>query len=284
MTQFENCILCGSEITPVSGYEKHKLVKCSSCKFVFCKPKPSAEELINHYKSYGRAKGISQITIKRYNELLDSFEKYRKTNNIIDVGCGDGYFLAEAAKRGWKVFGTEFTEEAIRVCEMKNISMKMGSIKAEMYPADFFDIITSFEVIEHINNPIEETHIYKTILRPGGIVYLTTPNFNSVSRLVLGAKWNVIEYPEHLCYYTRGTLKKLFSRIGFASREARTTGVSFSRFYGSTHTDLAPAFSDEALRKKTETNFVFRVFKWAVNFLLNLSGRGDSLKAIFIKT
>ena len=200
MRQFETCLLCGSVIITLQGYEHHKLVKRTSCKFIFCKQIPGLEELKAHYELYPRANAISEITIKRYNELLDTFEKYRKTNNMIDVGCGDGYFLAEAFKRGWRVFGTEFTDEAISVCIKKNISMTKGPIKAESYSADFFDVLTSFEVIEDINNPIEETLIYKTILRSGGAIYITTPNFNSISRVILGPRWNVIEYPEHLCY------------------------------------------------------------------------------------
>lgn len=286
MSQFEKCLLCGSSKIPfLRGYERHKLVKCTSCKFVFCKPKPTNAELQAHYKLYPRANSISGITIKRYNELLNTFETFRKTNNLIDVGCGDGYFLAEAAKRGWQVFGTEFTDEAIAVCTRKNIKMTKGSIKAEAYPMGFFDVVTSFEVIEHINNPIEETIAYKTILRSGGVVYITTPNFNSISRLLLGSTWNVIEYPEHLCYYTRKTLKELFVQTGFRLENASTTGISISRYKRSALAcDPCDANqADERLREKTENKFVFILLKRIVNFLLNLSGKGDSLKALFIK-
>ena len=245
MNHFEKCIICESEILALQGYEQHHLVKCTSCKFIFCKPKPTLAELEAHYGLYPRANAISEITIKRYNELLDTFEKYRKTNNIIDVGCGDGHFLAEAAKRGWKVFGTEFTDEAIAVCSQKKISMAKGPIRAESYHADFFDIVTSFEVIEHINNPVEEAQIYKTILRSGGVLYITTPNFDSVSRLILRSKWSCIEYPEHLSYYTKGTLKELLTRNGFKSKQVSTTGISVSRFKQATNNNAPTGNQDD---------------------------------------
>ena len=78
-----------------------------------------------------------------------------------------------------------------------------------------FDIITSFEVVEHINNPKEEINNYNQILRKGGLFYCTTPNFNSLSRRILKAKWNTICYPEHLSYYTIKTLTKLLKDTNF---------------------------------------------------------------------
>ena len=204
--QFDTCVLCGSpHLVLLKGYEQNYLVKCSSCDFVFCQRKPTAEELKVHYGLYPRANAISEITLKRYSGLLDAFEPYRKTNNIIDVGCGDGFFLEVAKRRKWNVFGTEFTKEAIDVCEQKGIQMTVSPLNSNLYPSDFFDIITSFEVIEHINNPKEELKSFYSILRKGGIVYVTTPNFNSISRNILKSRWNIIEYPEHLSYYTTRT-------------------------------------------------------------------------------
>ena len=179
----ENCILCGSHpLHKIKGYEQHHLIKCNACKFVFCEPIPSIDELEEHYKGYGRNDYLSPITIKRYNQILDSFEPYRKTNKLIDVGCGIGYFLEVAKKRGWEVYGTEFTNEAIQICSEKGIKMKKGILDPENYMPEEFDIITSFEVIEHINNPIYELNSFHKLLRKGGLVYVTTPNFNSLLR------------------------------------------------------------------------------------------------------
>src|SRR6185369_9515208 len=132
--QLDECLLCGSDILPpLTGYEQYHLVRCSNCQFVFCKQKPSLDELTRHYASYPRGNAISKITLKRYNSLLDSFEGYRKTNNIIDIGCGDGFFLGEAKKRGWNVFGTEFTQEAIATCQLKGIQMNTSPLNATNY-------------------------------------------------------------------------------------------------------------------------------------------------------
>jgi 2-polyprenyl-3-methyl-5-hydroxy-6-metoxy-1,4-benzoquinol methylase len=282
--QFNACLHCGSsDIRPLRRYEKDYLVKCYTCKFVFCQRKPSNVELVDHYKLYPRANSISEITLKRYDELLNGFEKYRKTNNLIDVGCGDGFFLMAAKKRNWNVYGTEFSQEALDLCSEKGIQMTRSPLNSDNYQPHFFDVITSFEVIEHINNPLEELRMFHKILRPGGIVYVTTPNFNSVSRDIVGPKWNIIEYPEHLSYYTSRTLIKLFDTAGFNLCDISTTGISLSRIKSSTGSNLVNggSFSDEAFRKKTEEKFIFRLLKATVNYFLNLFRKGDAIKASF---
>ena len=112
----------------------------------------------------------------------------------LDVGCKGGYFLEEANKRGWTVYGTEFTSEAIKICKEKEFKIHEGILNPKSHKQKF-DIITSFEVIEHINNPQEELKNYDLILRDG-FICCTTPNFNSIGRRILKEKWNVISYPD----------------------------------------------------------------------------------------
>lgn len=211
---------------------------------------------------------------------------------MIDVGCGDGHFLQVAKRRGWNVYGTEYTDVAVEVCEKKGISMRKGKLNVDNYPPDFFDLVTSFEVIEHINNPNEDVANYNKVLRKGGVVYVTTPNFNSVSRDLLGVKWNVIEYPEHLSYYTVSTIKKIFVKNGFKPLTVMTSGISIDRLKAGlrktkvmeANTVAAPATaSDEMLRQNAESNGFYKLAIRIVNGLLNVTRKGDSLKGMFVK-
>jgi 2-polyprenyl-3-methyl-5-hydroxy-6-metoxy-1,4-benzoquinol methylase len=285
--RFTSCPLCGSaQLSSLKGYEKDYLSSCLKCHFVFCERKPTADELKAHYGGYPRGNAISEITIKRYEELLVSFEPYRKTNNIIDVGCGDGFFLEVAKRKNWNVFGVEFANEAITICERKGINMTSGPLDVKRYPPDFFDVIASFEVIEHINTPQDEIRSFHTLLRRGGVVYITTPNFNSLSRALLKSKWNVIEYPEHLSYYTPRTLTLLFQGLNFSRLKMSTTGISINRLKASalvSKTDKAETNSDEALRQRVEGNFILKMAKSTINLILDTTGKGDALKAIFQK-
>ena len=266
-------------------YASAHLCRCGRCGFVFARAIPTPEELERHYESYGRNDYLSPLTVKRYEELLDSFEPYRRTGRILDVGCGIGYFLEVAQRRGWSVHGTEYTDEAVKICRDKGIEVFKGALD----PADFgveFDVITSFEVLEHINNPRDELQRFMTLLRPGGLVYLTTPNFNSLLRYRLKAAFNVICYPEHLCYYAPRTLSRLFREAGFEQLKLQTTGVSLTRLKTSAQTSqeafISADSTDERLRQRLE-NPVMQWVKQALNALLSLFGVGDTLKGWYHK-
>lgn len=288
MNKHKTCLLCDSlEIKRLKGYEKHHLVKCLSCKFIFCEPIPSEKELEAHYENYGRNDYLSPLTIKRYHEILDSFEPFRKTNKLIDVGCGIGYFLEEAKKRGWEVYGTEFTDEAIEICSKKGITMNKGVLHPENYNSEEFDVITSFEVIEHINNPQEELANFNTILRTGGLVYCTTPNFNSLLRYRLKDKYNVLGYPEHLSYYTPKSLKFIFNKAGFKTENVKATGISLTRLRTSKAKSnqelISKTSDDEVMRNRLETNIMLKSIKKFINWWLTIFGIGDALKGTFVK-
>src|SRR5262249_7804790 len=151
------CLICGSrKLLPLKRYYSSHLVNCGSCGFVFSQKIPAIEELVAHYEHYGRDDYLSPVTVKRFHQILDRLEKFRKTNRMLDVGCGIGYFLESAKSRGWEVYGTEFTDEAVAICVSKGIKMKKGKLRTEDYEPNFFDAIISIEVIEHINNPREE--------------------------------------------------------------------------------------------------------------------------------
>lgn len=281
-----SCILCGcSQLDTLHQYHHAYLVKCSKCGFVFSKNIPEILELKKHYTNYNRPEELSPITIKRYNELLDSFEPHRKTNKLLDHGCSNGQFLACAKKRGWDVYGTEYAEECIVACAQQEIKV----YPSDNLPSDFFsnqfDVITSFEVIEHINNPNDQLKLIIKVLRQGGVFYFTTPNFNSLSRYLLKEKWNVISYPEHLSYYTTATIHSLLIKYGFTKKYLITTGISLARFKQSIKTSSVPTAnnnSDELLRNKTENNLFFAGIKKLINFFLNSTHSGDSLKGFYI--
>lgn len=288
MQSHSSCLVCSSDkLKDLETYKSNFLCKCQSCGFVFSKRIPSEQELIEHYMGYGRNDYLSPVTIKRYNELLDQFEKYRKTNRILDVGCGIGYFLEEAKKRGWEVFGTEYTDLAVNICREKGIEMNQGVLNPSDYSPESFDIITSFEVIEHIYNPREELQNFNTLLRKGGMVYVTTPNFNSLLRYRLKNNYDNICYPEHLSYYTPKTIKKAFKQAGFQINKIETTGISITRLRRgkgiSNQSVISATSDDEKLRVEIEQKRHLQFAKKMINNLLTFFGVGDSLKGSFIK-
>lgn len=284
----KKCLITGAnDLYPLKGYEKNYLVKSKSSGFVFCSKIPTEEELFNHYNNYPIGYGTdSAITTIRINEVLDEFEQFRKTNKMLDVGCGPGLFLIEAKKRGWEVYGTEFTDKQLEYLKNKGINTLKGKLTDESFEENMFDVIISSEVIEHINNPVEEMQQFHRLLRKGGLVYITTPNFNAIERYLLKGDYEIIEYPEHLSYYTPTTINLLLTNSGFKKLKITTTGISIARIKKSlkrkNNESTKNIASDEALREQLETGYK-RYLKSFINGLLNFLGIGNSLKAWYVK-
>lgn len=288
MNKHNKCLICNSSnIGDLKNYTSTHLVKCSDCSFVFSERIPTTEELIKHYEGYGRDEFLSPITIKRYHEILDTFEPFRKTNKLIDVGCGIGYFLEVAKERGWDVYGTEFTDKAVEICTNKGIKMNQGVLNPNDYQENSFDIITSFEVLEHINNPQEEIVNFKNILRKDGLLFFTTPNFNATERFVLKSRYSVITYPEHLSYYTKKSMNHLLKNKGFEKVKITTTGISLSLFKKSLAKKptkhIGPNTVDEKIRTAAENSMSISFLKNTLNQILNFLGIGNSLKGYYTK-
>lgn len=283
------CFLCNSgHLKTLDRYAQQGLLQCKSCDFVFCSGIPTTEELIRHYNTYPRHDSISPITIKRYKELISSFSSFRKTGNWIDVGCGNGHLLSVAAECQWNTYGTEFTDDAVEICRKKNIRMHQGVLDPSNYPPGSFDVVTFIEVLEHINNPREELQKFHQLLRPGGVLYMTTPNFNSLSRRMLKEKWNIIEYPEHLAYYTPKTIDQLLRAEGFQKVSLITSGFSPSRVGvynqdGNTPAE-SPKAKEEHLREMMEERKILQLAKKMINGTLNSFGLGDTIKVKYIKS
>lgn len=286
--QHTKCLITQTEdLYPLKGYEKNYLVKSKSSGFVFCSKIPTEEEIYNHYNNYPIGYGAdSAITTIRINEVLDGFEKFRKNNKMLDVGCGPGLFLIEAKKRGWEVYGTEFTDNQLAYLNDKGINTLKGKLNNASFEDELFDVIISSEVIEHINNPAEEMKHFHRLLRKGGLVYITTPNFNAIERFLLKGDYEIIEYPEHLSYYTPKTINLLLTQNGFKKLKITTTGISLARIKKSlkrkNNESTEHISSDESLREQLEFGYK-RYIKLFINGLLNLFGIGNSLKVWYVK-
>lgn len=284
------CLVCESkELNPLPNYEIKGLIKCQKCGFIYMEQIPSIEDLDSHYKTYSYSdhQYLSPLTIESYNILLNEFEKYRNTNKLLDVGCGRGYFLKEAKKRGWEVFGTEYSEKAVEICTNEGINMKIGKLSPNLFEIGDFDIITSFEVLEHINNPNEELRNINALLRNGGLFYCTTPNFNSLLRYYLKSDYNIITYPEHLSYYVKSTLNKMLTQNGFKNIKFLSTGISITRLKTSKKLSnekiIEEKNSDEILRQNISKKWYLKIAKDLTNLFLTLTNSGLTLKGYYVK-
>jgi 2-polyprenyl-3-methyl-5-hydroxy-6-metoxy-1,4-benzoquinol methylase len=264
-------------------YEHARLHRCSSCGHVFADRFPTDAELDQHYGGYPRVPCSSEITLRRYEELLDSFEPYRDRGRLLDVGCGVGDFLVAAQTRGWEVQGVELEERARAICADRGLEVIEAPLQAERFAPGSFDLVTSFEVLEHMVFPRAELQSIATVLRPGGLLYLTTPNFSSLTRRLLGPRYSVIAYPEHLGYFRPDTLDRVLGDAGLVRVDLRTTGFSVGQVRDAIRrgTPSERKSVDESLRGALDSRKSLTVAKRAVNRGLSGLDLGDTLKASY---
>jgi 2-polyprenyl-3-methyl-5-hydroxy-6-metoxy-1,4-benzoquinol methylase len=248
---------------------------------------PGTEVIEQHYLhyNYNNSYQLSQATIDSYNRLLNYVEKFRVNNNILDVGCGRGLLLDIAGQRGWNTYGTEFSDEAINMCEKKGIKMSRGDLKTSSFDNVSFDVIVSSEMIEHIDDFSLVKHIY-SLLRRGGLFYVTTPNFNSYLRYWLKENYSIIVYPDHLSYFTKKTLHRLIVKSGLKKVGLETTGISINRIHSNKvkQTDAVKGtITEEKIRQMMIRNKGMRIIKEMANKILTITGLGMTIKAFYIK-
>jgi 2-polyprenyl-3-methyl-5-hydroxy-6-metoxy-1,4-benzoquinol methylase len=135
---------------------------------------------------------------------------------LLDVGCGNGQFLVWARELGWECHGVELDAAAAKVVRELGIAV-LGSRLEELsdsYAASF-DAITLSHVIEHVYDPVDTLRRCRELLKPGGYLWLETPNTQSLGYSTYGACWRGLEAPRHLVLFNFASLSWSLERAGF---------------------------------------------------------------------
>ena len=142
-------------------------------------------------------------------------------NRLLDFGCGNGEFLLRARQAGWEVEGLDFDPKAAAIARSCGLKVWVGDYRRAPFPESSFDAITSHQVIEHVHNPAEFVSRLANWLKPGGTLWIGTPNFASVGRKLFGRDWRHLHPPQHLGMLTSNALLALFADSGLSARTCR---------------------------------------------------------------
>ena len=149
---------------------------------------------------------------------------------LLDVGCGQGTFLGEMCQAGWHVKGIEPDPSAAAVARANGVSVVNEPFEETSLPRQSFDAVTMNHVIEHFHDPIEALRIAHRLLKPGGILWIATPNLASRGHALFGRDWIGLDPPRHLVLFTRSSLARAASATGF-EREAFGSDYSAQSFF-----------------------------------------------------
>lgn len=261
--------------------------KCSSCHIWFSAKLLDDESAKQLYKYYSTSKSVvsTELNELRYDTLLSKLDCYRTTSRLLDVGCGRGDLLRIANKKGWEAIGSEFSQEAMEHCKKNNLKVLSGKLSEIDFPADYFDVICMQEVIEHVDeNPKKFLNEVFRILRPGGALYLTTPNLDSLTRRLLGAQWQSFHI-EHRFLFTPDVLKGMLNKVGFRICVCETKNISLNEikekiFSRNLKENTLIRQEEQTLRKRLEKNKFLKFLKYFINQFLNISKCGDTISVL----
>ena len=250
------------------------------------------------YDGYYDAGNLSvpEFVQGRYDRILAGLKRYRRTNRLLDIGCGAGALLEAARRAGWNAYGLDLSKTSAAHVSSLGFEVFCGDVAASGYPADHFDIVTAIELFEHVDDLLGSLTEVRRILRPGGVLWGTTPNARGFSARILGAKWSVVCPPEHLQLLSARGLTQVIARAGFDRVSMRSRGgnpfevwhalekrLGTSQVDGDEPVSFNRVQSSYALNQTMLSNPVTRSVKHAVNAALALTGLGDTIQIRAIK-
>jgi len=232
------CPACGCadayHFTVKNGYRLHRSQKCG---LVFVWPTPSNTTSVydedyfhgaTHgfgYADYDRDKEPQRKTMGKY---LDVIAAYCSGVRLLDVGAAQGNFLQLAAKRGWKIQGVEISEYAVAVARQRGMPVIGGTVHHSDLQPGSFDVVTLWDVLEHLPDPIRDILMIHALLKPGGIIAINTPDSGSWWARFWGSHWHMIVPPEHLNLFSVSALSIILENSGFKIEKVAKIGKSFS--------------------------------------------------------
>jgi len=225
------CPVCDSEDHSAKLFNKNGAnhVKCQECGMVFVTPVLRESYLMEYYQnnnSWLQVLGNEyqwELDKKKYKYALNLIKGFVKSSkkNIIDVGCASGLFLDIAEQDGWNVFGVEINKDASRELVRKNIHY-WDSIGDVIHSQKTFEVVTMWDLFEHLYHPGKVLELLAKVLRKGGILFVNIPNILSLSSRILQEKSNTFDGRCHINFFSDKTITILLKKYKFRVIETET--------------------------------------------------------------
>lgn len=236
------CVVCGGKSFDFFVNKNNfDLYRCKNCGLIFVWPIPENLNSLYSQDYFAGAKhGFGYVNYEEdklamastFNVYLKTIKKFSSDKKkLLDIGTATGFFVKMALEKGWEASGIEISEYAANVARKKGLNVITGSLDSVNFSSNNFDVITMWDVIEHLINPRSAIKTIKNILKQGGIVAINTPDSASLVAKVLGKKWHLLVPPEHLFYFSEKSLSKLLESSGFEVIYASKIGKKFTLQY-----------------------------------------------------
>ena len=222
----DRCLVCGGSLDQtVELRDGYRVLFCGVCRLGHLVPRPSPSAIAALYSGdyfeheaadspgYAEYEAMESEHRQAARMLLGQIARFgRPPGRLFDVGCGFGYFLQEAKEAGWTVAGSDLSPAAA-----SNAAARVGNVvRQSIEDIDgSYDVITAWDVVEHVQDPLIAFQRVHAALAPGGVFAFTTPDTGSWDAVLLRQKWyGYTKVPEHLLYFNRSSVRALLDRSG----------------------------------------------------------------------
>jgi len=201
----------------VPGKEWGRHVKCKNCHLIYMNP---LEKISKTNDYYFKAKNTHAPTIRESYLRTAKFQvrliqKYASGTNLLDIGCAQGFFLFSASKAGYTAKGIEISQDAAEYAIREfGLDVEAKPFEELRFADNHFDVVTLWQVLEHVPYPLMILKEVQRILKPGGLVVVSTPNIEGIPAKILRKRWWDIKRL-HINQFSTKTLTDILQNAGF---------------------------------------------------------------------
>src|SRR4051812_16840848 len=239
---FKRCLACGDVLHSLFCTKNgHDLYRCSTCHMLSLHPVPKTTGEIYEqdyfdggdkgfgYVNYDEDKEPMRQVFKDYLSEIGRYVPHRGL--LLDVGAATGFFMGIAEGLGWKKRGVEISRYASMLGQKKGLDVIHGTMANINVNGPLFDVITMWDVLEHMPDPITDLQRARQMLKKDGLLVLNTPDSGSLYAKLLGKRWHLIVPPEHIHYFNSESVAKVLSACGFETLSIKRIGKKFTLEY-----------------------------------------------------
>jgi 2-polyprenyl-3-methyl-5-hydroxy-6-metoxy-1,4-benzoquinol methylase len=223
--------------------DEFDIVQCKACGLKFTNADPSHTHLKEFYgekyfHSEGMGTSYSDYLFEEKAMSLNAEKRLQKIEKImpargkiLDLGCAAGFFL-NVANREWEVAGVELSEYASSYAmDRFGLPVRNGTLKDAAFPDKGFDVVTMWDVVEHLTDPLEDLKEARRVMKDDGLLVMTTGDVESFFAKACGKHWHLYNPTQHLSFFSRKTITGLLEKAGFKVLKIEKDGNHFTLAY-----------------------------------------------------
>ena len=238
------CPTCGSRDAALELEKDHMtIVRCRACDLVYVTPTFDDAHYREVYASAEYQEIVRDLGISSHHYRVQRFGTERvalmrdhlttrpgRAVRYLDVGCSTGFVVEAARNQGWDAIGLDLNPSAIEFGRSRGLDVRVAALEDAGFGSASFDAVSLFDVLEHLHDPVRTLRACIDLLVSGGILFLYVPNYDSASRLLMGADAHFIWPTHHLNYYTPITITDLVRRQGLTPAWMTTEGLDIQDY------------------------------------------------------